>query len=129
MARYSASTPKAAYSAYHTLAHTGNGDAGYPRLPRRRGIQRALARNHRRLQHATTVTTFRTQAAYGTMLAVRVYLVDEASSALQHATTVATRYSAVRRQGGGGGGVGGGGAGGSAAARPVERQVTASTPR
>ena len=46
------------------------------------------------------------KAVYGTMLIVRVYLVEESSVALQHATTVATRYSAVRRQGGGGGGGG-----------------------
>ena len=32
------------------------------------------------------------------MLIVRVYLVEEASRVLQHATTIAARYSAVRRQ-------------------------------
>lgn len=37
---------------------------------------------------------------------IRVYLVEEASLALQHATTIATRYSAVRRQGGQAGGHG-----------------------
>lgn len=40
------------------------------------------------------------RAVYGTMLFIRVYLVEEASLALQHATTIATRYSAIRRQGG-----------------------------
>jgi len=45
--------------------------------------------------------TLAPQAVYGTMLVIRVYLVDEAALALQHATTIATRYSAVRRQGGG----------------------------
>ena len=43
------------------------------------------------------------EAVYGTMLIVRVYLVEEASRVLQHATTIAARYSAVRRQGGSGG--------------------------
>ncbi len=40
------------------------------------------------------------KSIYGTMLIIRVFLVEETALALQHATTIATRYSAVRVQGG-----------------------------
>lgn len=61
------------------------------------------------------------RAVYGTMLFIRVYLVEEASLALQHATTIAARYSAVRRQGGAPTGAADGG--GETRPPPLERAV------
>lgn len=85
-------------------------DNGYLRLTHVRVPRDHLLQRHARVERDGTYTRMsdNPKAVYGVMLIIRVYLVDEASLALQHATTIATRYSAVRRQGGAG---------------PVERQL------
>ena len=69
------------------------------RVPR----ENLLARHKAVAADGSYSTAGHAKAVYGTMLIVRVYLVEEASRVLQHATTIAARYSAVRRQGGSGG--------------------------
>lgn len=79
-------------------------DNGFLRLTHVSVPRAQLLQRHARVGRdgSYTLLSSEPKAVYGTMLVIRVYLVDEASLALQHATTVATRYSAVRRQGGAG---------------------------
>jgi len=79
-------------------------DNGFLRLTRVKVPRAQLLARHARVDPdgSFVPSSNNPKAMYGTMLFIRVYLVEESSLALQHATTIATRYSAVRRQGGGG---------------------------
>lgn len=83
-------------------------DNGYLILQHVRVPRDAMLARHSRVEAdgSFVSSSENPKAVYGVMLSVRVYLVEESSLALQHATTIATRYSCVRRQGGGGGGAG-----------------------
>ena len=58
------------------------------RVPR----ENLLARHKAVAADGSYSTAGHAKAVYGTMLSVRVYLVEEASRVLQHATTIAARY-------------------------------------
>lgn len=73
-----------------------NGYLGFEnfRIPR----ENMLMKNSQVLPDGTYVKAPSSKLAYGTMMFVRVVLVKDASNHLGKAVTIATRYSAVRRQ-------------------------------
>lgn len=83
------------------FATTDNGYAAFDhvRIPRRN----MLAGHSKLHRDGTYERPKHAKAAYGTMVGVRASIVAGASEALQRATTIAVRFSAVRRQFGSGG--------------------------
>ncbi|GLH03493.1 Probable peroxisomal acyl-coenzyme A oxidase 1 [Gryllus bimaculatus] len=75
---------------------TNNGYLGFDhvRIPR----ENMLMKNAQVLEDGTYVKSPRDKLAYGTMVFVRVVLIQDVASYLCKAVTIATRYSAVRRQ-------------------------------
>ncbi|XP_049804071.1 probable peroxisomal acyl-coenzyme A oxidase 1 [Schistocerca nitens] len=75
---------------------TNNGYLGFKsvRIPR----ENMLMKNSQVLEDGTYVKSPSDKLTYGTMMFVRVVLVQDMSSHLSKAVTIATRYSAVRRQ-------------------------------
>ncbi|EEB20498.1 Acyl-coenzyme A oxidase 1, peroxisomal, putative [Pediculus humanus corporis] len=75
---------------------TNNGYLGFDhvRIPR----ENMLMKNSKVLEDGTYVKAPSSKLTYGTMMFVRVVLVKDAASMLGKAVTIATRYSAVRRQ-------------------------------
>ncbi|KAF7281939.1 hypothetical protein GWI33_004056 [Rhynchophorus ferrugineus] len=75
---------------------TNNGYLGFEnvRIPR----TNMLMKNNKVLPDGTYESSPSSKLTYGTMIFVRVVLVQDASTYLKKAVTIATRYSAVRRQ-------------------------------
>ncbi|XP_043266222.1 probable peroxisomal acyl-coenzyme A oxidase 1 isoform X2 [Colletes gigas] len=75
---------------------TNNGFLGFEsfRIPR----ENMLMKNSQVLEDGTYVRALNDKLTYGTMMFVRVVLVYDIASYLSKAVTIATRYSAVRRQ-------------------------------
>ncbi|XP_053999153.1 probable peroxisomal acyl-coenzyme A oxidase 1 [Hylaeus anthracinus] len=75
---------------------TNNGFLGFEnvRIPR----ENMLMRNSQVLEDGTYVKALSDKLNYGTMMFVRVVLVFDIASYLAKAVTIATRYSAIRRQ-------------------------------
>ncbi|CAG9581083.1 unnamed protein product [Danaus chrysippus] len=75
---------------------TNNGFLGFDqvRIPR----DYMLMKNAKVLEDGTYVTAPSSKLAYGTMMFVRVMLVNDMCNYMAKAVTIATRYSAVRRQ-------------------------------
>ncbi|XP_050313924.1 probable peroxisomal acyl-coenzyme A oxidase 1 [Anthonomus grandis grandis] len=75
---------------------TNNGFLGFKnvRIPR----NSMLMKNNQVLPDGTYVSSPSSKLTYGTMIFVRVVLVQDAATYLKKAVTIATRYSAVRRQ-------------------------------
>nr|XP_033341565.1 probable peroxisomal acyl-coenzyme A oxidase 1 [Megalopta genalis] len=75
---------------------TNNGFLGFEnvRIPR----ENMLMKNSQVLEDGTYVKALNDKLTYGTMMFVRVVLVHDIASYLSKAVTIATRYSAVRRQ-------------------------------
>lgn len=75
---------------------TNNGFLGFEnfRIPR----ENMLMKNSQVLEDGTYVRALNDKLTYGTMMFVRVVLVHDIASYLSKAVTIATRYSAVRRQ-------------------------------
>lgn len=76
---------------------TNNGYLGFEnvRIPR----TNLLMKNNKVLPDGTYVSSPSSKLTYGTMIFVRVVLVQDAATYLKKAVTIATRYSAARRQG------------------------------
>lgn len=75
---------------------TNNGFLGFEqvRIPR----ENMLMKNNQVLQDGTYVKAPSSKLTYGTMIFVRVVIVQDAANYLKKACTIATRYSAVRHQ-------------------------------
>ncbi|XP_060516308.1 probable peroxisomal acyl-coenzyme A oxidase 1 [Cylas formicarius] len=75
---------------------TNNGYLGFKnvRIPR----TNMLMKNNKVLPDGTYVSSPSSKLTYGTMIFVRVVLVQDAATYLKKAVTIATRYSAVRHQ-------------------------------
>ncbi|KAJ0182752.1 hypothetical protein K1T71_002121 [Dendrolimus kikuchii] len=75
---------------------TNNGFLGFEhvRIPR----EHMLMKNSKVLEDGTYVNSPSSKLAYGTMMFVRVVLVNDMCNYIAKAVTIATRYSAVRRQ-------------------------------
>ncbi|XP_017768288.1 PREDICTED: probable peroxisomal acyl-coenzyme A oxidase 1 [Nicrophorus vespilloides] len=75
---------------------TNNGFLGFEkvRIPR----NHLLMKNSKVLEDGTYVKAPSSKLAYGTMIFVRVVIVEDAAFFLRKAVTIATRYSAVRHQ-------------------------------
>ncbi|ENN81096.1 probable peroxisomal acyl-coenzyme A oxidase 1 [Dendroctonus ponderosae] len=75
---------------------TNNGYLGFEnvRIPR----SSLLMKNNKVLPDGTYVSSPSSKLTYGTMIFVRVVLVQDAATYLKKSVTIATRYSAVRRQ-------------------------------
>ncbi|CAG9759255.1 unnamed protein product [Ceutorhynchus assimilis] len=75
---------------------TNNGYLGFEnvRIPR----THMLMKNYQVLSDGTYVSSPSSKLTYGTMIFVRVVLVQDAATYLKKAAIIATRYSAVRRQ-------------------------------
>ncbi|KAK6618015.1 hypothetical protein RUM44_002457 [Polyplax serrata] len=75
---------------------TNNGYVGFDhvRIPR----ENMLMKNSQVLEDGTYVKAPNSKLTYGTMMFVRVVLIRDAANMLGKAVTIATRYSAVRRQ-------------------------------
>ncbi|KAL1492606.1 hypothetical protein ABEB36_010843 [Hypothenemus hampei] len=75
---------------------TNNGYLGFDniRIPR----TSLLMKNNKVLPDGTYVSSPSSKLTYGTMIFVRVVLVQDAATYLKKTSTIATRYSAVRRQ-------------------------------
>ncbi|KAK9826538.1 hypothetical protein WJX74_001334 [Apatococcus lobatus] len=76
-------------------------DNGYLMLDRVRIPRRAMLMRHARVTpdgHYFPPSAENAKATYGTMVAIRALLVDEAGWVLARATTIAVRYTAIRRQ-------------------------------
>ncbi|XP_041975385.1 probable peroxisomal acyl-coenzyme A oxidase 1 [Aricia agestis] len=75
---------------------TNNGFLGFDkvRIPR----EHLLMKNSKVLEDGTYVNAPSTKLTYGTMMFVRVMIVHDMCSYMAKAVTIATRYSAIRRQ-------------------------------
>lgn len=78
------------------LKSTNNGFLGFTnyRIPR----ENMLMKNAQVLEDGTFVKAPVSVLTYGTMVFVRVMIVRDMSNRLAQAATIATRYSAIRRQ-------------------------------
>lgn len=75
---------------------TNNGYLGFDnvRIPR----NHMLMKNNKVLKDGTYIKAPSSKLTYGTMIFVRVVIVEDAAQYLKKAVIIATRYSAVRRQ-------------------------------
>ncbi|KAJ2940652.1 hypothetical protein O0L34_g14759 [Tuta absoluta] len=75
---------------------TNNGFLGFEdvRIPR----EHMLMKNSKVLEDGTYVNALSSKLTYGTMMFVRVMIVNDMCNYMAKAVTIATRYSAVRRQ-------------------------------
>jgi len=75
---------------------TNNGFLGFEnvRIPRKN----MLMKNNKVLKDGTYIKAPSSKLTYGTMIFVRVVIVEDAANYLRKAVTIATRYSAVRHQ-------------------------------